>query len=197
MQGLADGYFIIPYTIGDYLARMQPGAPDPGHADIRRDGSGRAGAGLALLAVNGSRTVDAFHRELGKIMWDECGMARNAEGLKAALDRIPPLREEFWRTVRVLRNGRGTQSGAGTGGPGRRLPGIRRADVPGRAAPGRVVRRAFPHRASDGRRRGEAGRRALHLRRRPGSMRGRGSAPVLHREPLVFENVQLATRSYK
>ncbi|WP_437731654.1 fumarate reductase/succinate dehydrogenase flavoprotein subunit [Sorangium sp. So ce1335] len=107
MQGLADGYFIIPYTIGDYLASTKLERVDDLHPAVR-DAERDAGARLnKLLATSGSRTVDSFHRELGKIMWEECGMARNATGLKGALARIPELREQFHRDVRV--------SGTGTG----------------------------------------------------------------------------------
>ncbi|WP_438023798.1 fumarate reductase/succinate dehydrogenase flavoprotein subunit [Sorangium sp. So ce233] len=107
MQGLADGYFIIPYTIGDYLASTKLERVDDLHPAVRdaeRDASARLNK---LLSTTGSRTVDSFHRELGKIMWEHCGMARNAAGLQGALARIPELREQFHRDVRV--------SGTGTG----------------------------------------------------------------------------------
>ncbi|WP_437645190.1 fumarate reductase/succinate dehydrogenase flavoprotein subunit [Sorangium sp. So ce362] len=101
MQGLADGYFVIPYTIGDYLASTKLERVDDLHPAVR-DAERDAGARLnKLLATNGSRTADSFHRELGKIMWEHCGMARNAAGLKGALARIPELREQFHRDVRV------------------------------------------------------------------------------------------------
>ncbi len=101
MQGLADGYFILPYTIGDYLARggMPAVAADhPACRDVEREVGERV---ARLLAANGSRTVDELHRELGRLMWDHCGMSRNAAGLREALNRIPELRERFWREVRV------------------------------------------------------------------------------------------------
>jgi succinate dehydrogenase / fumarate reductase flavoprotein subunit len=101
MQGLADGYFIIPYTIGDYLAgtRLKPvDATHPAFGDADREVETIT---KKLLATRGKRTVDEFHRELGKIMWDYCGMARNAAGLKKALELIPRLREEYWRDVIV------------------------------------------------------------------------------------------------
>jgi succinate dehydrogenase / fumarate reductase flavoprotein subunit len=98
MQGLADGYFVLPSTIGDYLADAPFGTvedPDATERDVR-DRVHR------LLSVNGDRTVDSFHRELGRLMWDYCGMERNEEGLRKALDKIPELRAEFWQRVRVL-----------------------------------------------------------------------------------------------
>ena len=102
MQGLADGYFILPYTIGDYLASAKLAKVDADHPECRLV-RGRTSTELTrrLLDINGKRTVDSFHRELGKIMWDKCGMARNATGLSEALGRIPELREEFWRNVNV------------------------------------------------------------------------------------------------
>ena len=101
MQGLADGYFVLPATIGDYLASAKPARIDPDHPEVRRVEKDVAENTRKLLAVNGKRTVDSFHRELGKIMWDHCGMARNAIGLRRALKLIPELRAEFWRNVNV------------------------------------------------------------------------------------------------
>jgi succinate dehydrogenase / fumarate reductase flavoprotein subunit len=101
MQGLADGYFVIPYTIGNYLAGAKLEALDTSHVafkDVEAQVRGRIDR---MLTVKGSRTVDSFHRELGKIMWDKCGMARDREGLKDALKQIPRLREEFWNNVRI------------------------------------------------------------------------------------------------
>ncbi|HEX6984044.1 MAG TPA: fumarate reductase/succinate dehydrogenase flavoprotein subunit, partial [Planctomycetaceae bacterium] len=101
MQGLADGYFVIPYTIGDHLAQSKLPAVTEDHPvckDALIDARNRI---ERLLAVNGSRTVDSFHRALGKIMWDKCGMARNADGLRQAIDESRALREEFWRDVKV------------------------------------------------------------------------------------------------
>jgi succinate dehydrogenase / fumarate reductase flavoprotein subunit len=101
MQGLADGYFVVPATLADYLARNPLAPVDPGHEQVRR-AEAEVGERLArLLAVDGTRTVDSFHRELGTLLWEHCGMARTESGLRKALDRIPQLREEFWRDVRV------------------------------------------------------------------------------------------------
>jgi succinate dehydrogenase / fumarate reductase flavoprotein subunit len=97
MQGLADGYFVLPNTIGDYLATARPPKVDAGHAAFRDAEAQVAERTKRLLSIDGKRTVDSFHRELGKIMWDYCGMARNDAGLRKALELIPPLREEFWR----------------------------------------------------------------------------------------------------
>jgi len=102
MQGLADGYFIIPYTIGNYLASTRLGKVSPDHAAAKQAVENVTNITKKLLNANGSRTVDSFHRELGKIIWDYCGMARNEAGLKKALGLIPELRERFWKEVRVL-----------------------------------------------------------------------------------------------
>jgi succinate dehydrogenase / fumarate reductase flavoprotein subunit len=105
MQGLADGYFVLPYTLPNYLAGEVGKRPSIEHAafdDAERDVRTRV---EKLLAVNGNRSVDSFHRELGLLLWDKCGMARNAAGLREALARIPQLREEFWSDVRVPGDG--------------------------------------------------------------------------------------------
>ncbi|MBM4063957.1 MAG: succinate dehydrogenase (quinone) flavoprotein subunit, partial [Planctomycetes bacterium] len=101
MQGLADGYFVIPYTIAGYLATQKGGAVEPDHPEFAKVKQQVAEFTKKLLAVNGKRTVDEFHKALGKIMWTKCGMARNERGLQQALREIPALREEFWKDVRV------------------------------------------------------------------------------------------------
>jgi succinate dehydrogenase / fumarate reductase flavoprotein subunit len=102
MQGLADGYFIIPYTIGNYLATAKPAKLSGEVAGAKEAVENVTSITKKLLNANGTRTVDSFHRELGKIVWDYCGMARNEAGLKKALSLIPPLREDYWKNVRVL-----------------------------------------------------------------------------------------------
>jgi succinate dehydrogenase / fumarate reductase flavoprotein subunit len=101
MQGLADGYFIIPYTIGNYFAGNTFGKVGADHAACQEVLSQVEGRIRKLLSIRGKRTIDSFHRELGKILWDNCGMARNQKGLQQALQQIPGLREEFWRNVIV------------------------------------------------------------------------------------------------
>jgi succinate dehydrogenase / fumarate reductase flavoprotein subunit len=102
MQGLADGYFIIPYTIGNYLATAKPAKVTADVPAAKEALANVTAITKKLLNGNGTRTLDSFHRELGKIVWDYCGMARNEAGLKKALALIPALREEFWKNVRVL-----------------------------------------------------------------------------------------------
>jgi succinate dehydrogenase / fumarate reductase flavoprotein subunit len=101
MQGLADGYFIIPYTIGDYLASNKFPKVDPSHAAVKDAERGLEETTKKLMGVQGNRPVDVLHKELGKIMWEYCGMGRNTSGLKKALKLIPALREEFWKDVKI------------------------------------------------------------------------------------------------
>src|SRR6185295_17827078 len=101
MQGLADGYFVLPSTVGDYLASSRLSKVDATHPEARLVEAETAARTKRLLGIGGKRTVDSFHRELGKLMWDKCGMARHAAGLREALARIPELREEFWRNLNV------------------------------------------------------------------------------------------------
>ncbi len=138
MQGLADGYFVIPYTIGDYLAQGASTGMHAVNTDMpefkaaEREVFERSNK---LLAIDGNRTVDSIHRELGELMWEKCGMARNDAGLREALARIPELRNEFWTQRERSRLRHRAQSGAREGRTRIRFPGARRADVQGRASP--------------------------------------------------------------
>jgi succinate dehydrogenase / fumarate reductase flavoprotein subunit len=105
MQGLADGYFVAPYTIGNYLASAALEPVDSDSPEAKASLGGVEGRLESLLAINGKRTVTSFHRELGKLMWDKCGMGRTAEGLTEALGKIPELRQEFWQNVTVPGSG--------------------------------------------------------------------------------------------
>src|ERR1700685_3134951 len=99
MQGLADGYFVLPNTIGDYLASNKFEKVEASHAAVREAESNVSQITRKLLEAKGTRSVNSFHRELGKIVWEYCGMARNAAGLKHALGKIPLLRAQVWRGV--------------------------------------------------------------------------------------------------
>jgi succinate dehydrogenase / fumarate reductase flavoprotein subunit len=102
MQGLADGYFVVPYTIGDYLATQKPGSrPSPDGPEFREAEANVRGMNQRLLGANGSQPVSHFHKRLGHIMWQYCGMSRTREGLQQALRELATLREEFWATVKV------------------------------------------------------------------------------------------------
>jgi succinate dehydrogenase / fumarate reductase flavoprotein subunit len=102
MQGLADGYFIIPYTVGNYLATAKPAKLSGDVPAAKEAVASATNITKKLLNGNGKRSVDSLHKELGKVVWDYCGMARNEAGLKKALGLIPELREQFWKEVRVL-----------------------------------------------------------------------------------------------
>ena len=148
-----------------------------------------------FLSIGGTRSVDHFHRELGKIMWDYCGMARNRTGLEKALSEIPALREEFWKDVRVLGDGPMNQSleKAGRVADFFELGELMVRDA---LAPRGVLRRPLPRGEPDRGRRGPARRRAVrHVA--AWEWTGEGSPQVRHKEPLAFEDVHLAQRSYK
>ncbi len=196
MQGLADGYFVIPYTIGDYLASTKLERVDDLHPAVR-DAERDAGARLnKLLAANGSRTADSFHRELGKIMWEQCGMARNAAGLKGALARIPELREQFHRDVRV--------SGTSTGLNQELEKAARVADFFELAE--LMCRDALQREESCGGHFREEHQTPEGEAKRDDDAfsyvaawgwRGEGQAQELYKEPLQFNEVHLTQRSYK
>ncbi len=102
MQGLADGYFVIPYTLGNYFAKEKPAPVNSDHQEFEKALKDSREKLEKLLKVNGNRTVDDFHKSLGKIMWEYVGMARNEEGLKKAIQEISDLRKEFWKDVKVM-----------------------------------------------------------------------------------------------
>lgn len=105
MQGLADGYFVIPYTLGEYMSTQFGKKVDPKAPEFTKTVDQVKERTKKLLSINGTRSVDSYHRELGMIMWDECGMARSKKGLEGAIERIAALRADFWKNVRVLGEG--------------------------------------------------------------------------------------------
>jgi succinate dehydrogenase flavoprotein subunit len=196
MQGLADGYFIIPNTVGNYLAGagLAPVAPD--HAAVRGVEAAVRERVTRLLAVAGKYSVDHFHRELGRILWEHCGMERSADGLRTALQRIPALREEFWRDVRVL--GGNEELNQALERAGRVADFLEFAELLCLDALHREESCGGHFRSEHQTPDGEALRddeRFAYVA--AWEYAGDGVTPVLHREPLVFENVHLATRSYK
>ena len=194
MQGLADGYFVIPYTLGNYFASNKFDKIGTDHSALQeRRGVGRRTAPRQLLGIKGKRTVDDFHRELGKIMWNYCGMARNEQGLKTALEKIPALREEFWKDVRVLGDGDESEPVAREGRACRRLSASwanSSASTPWNAGnrAGGHFREEYP---DPGRRGGSATTR-ISATSRPGSTPARATAPTGSSNRLNFENVHLA-----
>lgn len=196
MQGLADGYFVIPYTIADYLARVKPGSVSTGRREFLESLADTEALTRRFLSINGNKTVNEFHRELGGIMWECVGMARSGEGLGRALQRIPELRAEFWENVKV---------------PGKAGDLNRELEKAGRVADflefGELLARDALHRnescgshfrvehqMADG----EAKRDDENFCYVAAwEFKGDGKEPELHKEPLAFENISLAVRSYK
>jgi succinate dehydrogenase / fumarate reductase flavoprotein subunit len=196
MQGLADGYFVISYTLANYLAGILGTDPlpvdDPAFAEAQQSVDDRV---KRFLSIGGTKSVDHYHRELGKIMWDYCGMARNKTGLEKALSEIPALRDEFWKDVRVLGDGPMNQS-------------LERA---GRVADffelGELMVRDALHREEScgGHFREESQTPDGEALRNDDEFAyvgawewgGEGGTPTVHKEPLAFESVHLSQRSYK
>ena len=196
MQGLADGYFVIPLTIGNYLARVPKTTIDTDHAAVK-DTEAEVKSRLdTLMSVNGKRTVDSFHVELGRLMWDACGMARSKEGLEGALKRIPELREEFWSDVRVP--GSAADLNQSLEKAGRVADFMEFAEVMCHDALTRDESCGAHYRVEHTTEDGEAKRDDDNYAfSSVWEFKGVGEPPVLHKEPLEFENVKLSTRSYK
>jgi succinate dehydrogenase / fumarate reductase, flavoprotein subunit len=196
MQGLADGYFILPATIGDYLASSKLPKVEATHPECHRIEAEVTVYTRKLLAVNGTRTVDSFHRELGKLMWDYCGMARSAEGLKRALAQIPELRAEFWRNVKVP--GSGAELNQALEKAGRVADFLELGELMCRDALHREESCGGHFRVEFQTEDGEALRDDEHFAYVAAwEYRGPDQSPELHKEPLEFEYVPLAQRSYK
>jgi succinate dehydrogenase / fumarate reductase flavoprotein subunit len=196
MQGLADGYFIIPYTIGDYLANTKLDKVNVDRPEFQAAKNGVTETANRLLGIKGKRTVDAFHRELGAIMWEDCGMARNAAGLKRALERIPALREEFWRNVNVP--GSDAELNQALEKAGRVADFLEFAELMCTDALHREESCGGHFREEYQTPDGEAQRDdARFTYAAAWEFAGVGKAPILHKEPLAFENVPLTQRSYK
>jgi succinate dehydrogenase / fumarate reductase flavoprotein subunit len=190
MQGLADGYFVIPYTLGDYLARTPPEPVSADHPEVRATEEAVRSRIGRLLSIKGSRTVDSFHRELGKLMWDRCGMARDAAGLRAA------LRQEFWQNVNVP--GSGADLNQSLEKAGRVADFLEFAELMCTDALHREESCGGHFRTEHQTPDGEAQRddeRFAYVA--AWEYQGDDKAPALNREPLAFENVHLAQRSYK
>ncbi|MEP7346875.1 MAG: succinate dehydrogenase (quinone) flavoprotein subunit, partial [Gemmatimonadaceae bacterium] len=196
MQGLADGYFVIPYTIGHYLASTTFEPVSPETPDVRAAVQAVESQTGRLLGIRGKRTVQSFHRELGRLMWDKCGMERNAAGLQQALQKIPELREEFWHNVTVP--GSGSELNQSLEHAARLADFFELAELMCRDALHREESCGGHFRTEYQTPDGEAQRdddRFAYVA--AWEHRGDGQVPMLHKEPLHFENVHLATRSYK
>ncbi len=196
MQGLADGYFVLPNTINDYIASNKLEKADGSHPAVKDAERNVAEIERKLLAVNGTRSVDSFHRELGKLVWDYCGMSRTAEGLKHALEQIPQMRAEFWRDVRVL----GAEEGLNQSleKAGRVADFFELAELMCRDALERNESCGGHFREEFQTPDGEAARDDANFSYVAAwGFRGNGQPPELSREPLDFEYVHPAQRSYK
>ena len=196
MQGLADGYFVIPSTVANYLAGLLGTDPvpvdDPAFAAAQSDVDDRV---KRFLSVGGTQSVDHYHRELGKIMWDYCGMARNKASLEKALSEIPALREEFWKDVRVLGDGPMNQS---LERAGRVADFFELGELMVRDALQREESCGGHFREESQTEDGEALRddeRFAHVA--AWEWGGEGGTPIRHQEQLHFDNVHLSQRSYK
>jgi succinate dehydrogenase / fumarate reductase flavoprotein subunit len=196
MQGLADGYFVLPNTINDYLADGPFPPLDASHPAVIEAAEAVRGRIDKLLSVNGSRTVDSFHRELGRLMWDYCGMERSEDGLRKAITRIRELKKEFWSDVRVL--GTNEELNQALERAGRVADFFELGELMCIDA---LVRREScggHFRVESQTPDGEAMRNddefAFVSAWEFGGENGR---PILHKEPLVYENVEMKQRSYK
>ncbi len=196
MQGLADGYFVIPYTIGGYLAGIKPGDYSAEHAECKKSVE-EVKAGIdKLFSIKGKKTVSEIYRALGKVMWENVGMARSDESLKLALKEIPKLRDEFWNNVNVT--GEGGDFNQQLENAGRVADFLEFAELMTKDA---LVREEscgghfrVEHQMPDG----EAKRNDVDFCHVAAwEFKGVGNEPELHKEPLKFDNVHLAVRSYK
>jgi succinate dehydrogenase / fumarate reductase flavoprotein subunit len=196
MQGLADGYFVLPNTINDYLASTKLEPVDNSHAAVRDAEAGVVAIAKRLLDAKGTRSVDSYHRELGKLMWEHCGMSRNAQGLQEALVRIPELREQYWRDVKVL--GSGEELNQSLEKAGRVADFFELAELMCLDALERNESCGGHFREEFQTPEGEAQRDDDHYSYSAcWEFCGAGNPPVLHKEPLAFEYVHPSQRSYK
>jgi succinate dehydrogenase / fumarate reductase, flavoprotein subunit len=195
MQGLSDGYFILPYTVGDYIARTKLEKVD-GSTEFARAEAGVAELTARLLGIQGHRTVDWFHRRLGKIVWDDCGMSRTAEGLEAAIEQIRELREEYWKDVKVA--GSADDLNQSLEKAGRVADFFELAELMCLDARHRNESCGGHFREEYQTADGEAQRNDEDFSYVAAwDYQGADQAPVLHKEPLTFEYVHPSQRSYK
>ena len=195
MQGLADGYFILPYTIGNYLATAKQAKVTTDHPEFKRSIAEVNAQTSKLLSINGKHTVDEFHRELGHVMWEYCGMARNEAGLKKALGLIPEIRERFWKEVRVP--GVGAEFNQNLEKAGRVADFLEFGELMCLDALTRDESCGGHFREEHQMDDGEAKRDDEGFAHAAvWEYKGAGQTPALHKEPLAFEHVHLATRVY-
>ena len=196
MQGLSDGYFVLPYTVGDYIARTKLEKIDGSHSEFARSEAGVAELTARLLGIQGRRTVDWFHRRLGKIMWDDCGMSRTAAGLESAISQIRELREEYWKDVKVAGSADDLNQSlekAGRVADFFELGELMCLDALHRKEScGGHFREEYQTADGEAQRNDEEFSYVAAW-----EYKGADQAPVLHKEPLTFEYVHPSQRSYK
>ncbi len=207
MQGLADGYFVIPTTIANYLVTQKPGSISTEMPEFKQTEAETRERINKMLTINGKRTVDSFHRELGMTMWDKCGMARSREGLAEALEKIPQIREEFWQNLRIP--GSGEQVNGELEKAGRVADFLEFAEVMCYDARDREESCGghfrLEHQFFDSDPEVQAGKTQAGEAKRDDENYTHVSAweyhtdgrpPTLHKEPLVYEEVHISIRSY-
>ena len=196
MQGLADGYFIIPSTVPDYLASNKLDTVDTSHPEFEATKAEVQGRINNLLTIQGKRSPDSFHKELGRIVWDNCGMARSDAGLRKALARIPELRDEFWRNLRIV--GTGEELNQSLEKANRVSDFLELSELMCIDALQRTESCGGHFRVESQTADGEAKRDDENFAYTAAwEWKGQGNTPVLHKEPLTFEYVPLSQRSYK
>jgi succinate dehydrogenase / fumarate reductase flavoprotein subunit len=196
MQGLADGYFVIPYTIGGYLAGDKPEQHSVERGEFKESKEGVNQRLEKLLAIRGKRAFNSIHKELGSLLWEYCGMARTEAGLKKALAKIPEIRDEFWRNVNILGEKNDYNQALELGN--RVADFIDFAELLCTDALHRAESCGGHFREESQTEDGEARRDDEHFSYVGAwEYQGAGKAPLLHKEDLKFENVQLGVRSYK
>ena len=196
MQGLADGYFVIPYTIAPYLASITPGTVKDDHPEFKKSVEDVEAQSNKLLSINGKKTVSELHRELGQVMFENVGMGRSDESLKLALKRIPEIRDEFWNNVNITGESRDLNQQLENAG--RVADYLEFAEMLTTDALHREESCGGHFRLEHQTEDGEAMRDDENFCYSAAwEFKGAGVKPELHKEPLKFENIQLAVRSYK
>ncbi len=195
MQGLADGYFVLPFTVGNYIAGTKIEKVQTTHEAFKAAENNVRTEIQKMMSIKGSRTVDSIHKELGRIMWENCGMGRNEKGLQSALQQIPKLRDEFWNNVRIP--GEANDVNPELEKAGRVADFLELGELMCKDALDRKES-CGGHFRDEYQENGEAKRDdANFCYVAAWEYNGAGKAPTLHKEELKFENVKLATRSYK
>jgi succinate dehydrogenase / fumarate reductase flavoprotein subunit len=196
MQGLADGYFVIPYTLGNYFGSTKQSRPSTSHPEFKKAEEEARALTRKLLSIKGKRSPVSFHRELGKVMWDNCGMARTEQSLKVALKRIPELREEFWNNLAVT--GSNEEFNQTLEHAGRVADFMEFGEMLCLDALQRNESCGGHFRVEYQTPDGEALRDdANYSYVAAWEYQGKNKAPILHKEPLVYEELKMSQRSYK